>query len=811
MPQRLPLFASGSSYKGPFIHDQALRWLDAPADRRFECLDPNLFRAARQNQESEAESENDPTEKLPAGCQWVEVSSVEERLALLNDKSRLRTCLLIEAGIGKTTAMQQIAYLHNDPQGHLAIGFPFSHLPDEAEAMLDREGDSFLVRMFCENEATRNAPKDAIARLIQRKIRAGQFSLIVDALDQTSGVHDVPKLARALHGFLVRYPNVRCIVSGRPTSVLQRQHDLFEGGDWCFVQLMEFTPEQQEFYVGTQRWTHMQRLESDLLAQPRTGEEVRKLLPSELAEIRTASELHYTVLQKTLRSSTQEQKEAISIDEAEILLALIAFGMHEEDNFDGVDSDDFRPFVGRLFRRHQSVPLIQDFYADANALITRIQELGKLNEFLEFAFLEQTKETQLYFRNRAVQDFLAALWLSRYSCTAAEQNWLRDHLHLWGKWGSHHQEAQRYQFWRFLTGMPQQAMDKKRVHWLTSIQTLFMPAEAQSAPTRSTEMIYRSLWNLVKIAGKMPSASAHSHTGRLVERDLWNAIDQLQLATRGEYARGNLRFDPHVGLAAEAQLAAQQILHNYLTEMLARCDGSHPNCDAPDMELAELDQRGFVDVPAGQYWFGDNSNEENILTLDAAMEMAKFPLTNSIVNRFDPIRPQRFDDCASFSKHENCPAIYLNWYDAFCIAMWLHARLPDEYQWERGCRGDQTPPRENHLWHSGPTEQDLGQVAWYYSNSGRETHPVGGADEEKLPNSFGLYHMHGNVWEWTSNWYAGDHRAASASDFVGWSRVLRGGSFDCTAYYCRSAARNIRQPSICYDDSGVRLARARKS
>ena len=120
-------------------------------------------------------------------------------------------------------------------------------------------------------------------------------------------------------------------------------------------------------------------------------------------------------------------------------------------------------------------------------------------------------------------------------------------------------------------------------------------------------------------------------------------------------------------------------------------------------------------------------------------------------------------------------------------------RLPTEAQWEYACRAGS----RGAFW-SGDAEADLARVGWYDRNSGVETHPVG----TKEPNPWGLYDVHGNVWEWCwdgydSAWYADP--AARGLDPTGPSRgsgrVMRGGSYGLTAGRCRAAIRNWDEPS----------------
>jgi formylglycine-generating enzyme required for sulfatase activity len=126
-------------------------------------------------------------------------------------------------------------------------------------------------------------------------------------------------------------------------------------------------------------------------------------------------------------------------------------------------------------------------------------------------------------------------------------------------------------------------------------------------------------------------------------------------------------------------------------------------------------------------------------------------------------------------------------------------RLPTEAEWERACRAGTTT-----TYYTGDTEADLVQAAWYGANSGGKTHPVG----QKEVNAFGLYDMHGNVWEWCADWYE-EYKPGAVVDpqgpTEGQYRVLRGGSWGSNAWICRSAYRAGSYPDSRSHDFGFRV------
>jgi formylglycine-generating enzyme required for sulfatase activity len=126
-------------------------------------------------------------------------------------------------------------------------------------------------------------------------------------------------------------------------------------------------------------------------------------------------------------------------------------------------------------------------------------------------------------------------------------------------------------------------------------------------------------------------------------------------------------------------------------------------------------------------------------------------------------------------------------------------RLPTEAEWEYACRaGSKT------AFSFGESAQSLGDYAWFSGNA-KDPHPVG----EKKPNAWGLYDMHGNVWEWCSDWY-GDYPKGAVNDPTGARegsyRVVRGGSYNFGTASWRAAVRTSGLPSDRIVFFGFRVA-----
>ena len=156
-------------------------------------------------------------------------------------------------------------------------------------------------------------------------------------------------------------------------------------------------------------------------------------------------------------------------------------------------------------------------------------------------------------------------------------------------------------------------------------------------------------------------------------------------------------------------------------------------------------------------------------------------------------------------KGDNLPVESVSWYDCQEFIQKLNQltgknfRLPTEAEWEYAARGGN---RSSGYKYSG--SNSIGSVAWYNGNSSSITHPV----KTKSPNELGFYDMSGNVSEWCSDWYSSYGSSVQinpSGPASGSSRVLRGGSWDDHAKYCRVSYRCVSNPDNRNSSYGFRL------
>jgi len=213
----------------------------------------------------------------------------------------------------------------------------------------------------------------------------------------------------------------------------------------------------------------------------------------------------------------------------------------------------------------------------------------------------------------------------------------------------------------------------------------------------------------------------------------------------------------------------------------------------------------FSLIPAGTFRMGSESvfGEErpvHTVTLTQSFYVQRTPVTQGQWREIMGSNPSRFNACG-----DTCPVERVNWNDAQQFIQLLNQRYPGrnfrlltEAEWEYAARAGTTGD-------FGGTGV-LDDMGWYDGNSGARTHPVA----LKEPNAWGLFDMHGNVFEWVQDWfgpYTPEAKTNPTGPVTGDRRVTRGGSWADVPLLNRSAYRLSWLPNSRFGDQGFRLAR----
>lgn len=236
----------------------------------------------------------------------------------------------------------------------------------------------------------------------------------------------------------------------------------------------------------------------------------------------------------------------------------------------------------------------------------------------------------------------------------------------------------------------------------------------------------------------------------------------------------------------------------------------------------------FVRIPAGSFQMGSsaqlreaaaNERPQHRVRISKSFLLGKYEVTQAeweAVMGSNPYAQERSNPfyglpgMAERLRKPRNPAT-VSWIDAQAFILRLNQRegggryrLPTEAEWEYAARAGSTT-----AYSFGEDERELTHYAWYGEDfASGSTHTVG----QKRPNAWGLYDVHGNVWEWVQDWYAPDYYNRSPEQdpqgpASGSSRVVRGGSWHASATSWRSAFRRDYKPDYRGISIGFRVVR----
>ncbi|RMH73108.1 MAG: hypothetical protein D6675_03170, partial [Gemmatimonadetes bacterium] len=295
---------------------------------------------------------------------------------------------------------------------------------------------------------------------------------------------------------------------------------------------------------------------------------------------------------------------------------------------------------------------------------------------------------------------------------------------------------------------------------------------------------------------------------------------------QGDYEQAKDFFE-----AAEAYSPGNQ----YLTQRIEECDQwlKHPHFS--DVE--------FVTIPGGTYQMGDlwgdtqGVEQVHTVTVDD-FQIGKYEVTNAqyaaflneygsdtvlsgpyrgkkMIYPFEPGLIQVGNKWMAQKGYEQHPVVMVTWYGAHTFCEFYGYRLPTEAEWEFAARERGKKVRFG----NGENIARPGQINFNSSPEYRQSYSEFGNNRQKSvpvntlkPNSLGLYHMSGNVWEWCQDWFSETYYTESESHNPqgppsGDLRVLRGGSWYSTPDMVRASSRFGRSPDIRSSHTGFRVAK----
>ncbi|TVQ04789.1 MAG: hypothetical protein EA381_00100, partial [Planctomycetaceae bacterium] len=803
-----------------FIETQGLKLLDPEVDPRA-WLRPEYFRSQRAGipaAEPQATSADEA---------WIVIdrSDLVRGIAVLPDGRSCelnRLVVTTDAGVGKTTNLfwlvtrfirestDRLTFLI-DPAAWQRFGNSETWLERLTSLLLIGGGDSVT-----------DAQRRRLERYLRRKRDEGNLVILVDGLD-----HATPDQVLAIKQLLddPQWGGCRVIVGGRPHALQRHWTELFPTErQWRFVQAEEFTPEEQNRYLGefpdgTRRYSKIPTEARPILGVPRVLELLRELQDSELSELRTASDVYWKATRRLIirglsESATARQlgrglPENDQIDLAIELLSAIAFQMtsdqlvvdmsgaatgtnkenelnvekHLQPNFDKITPAGYPDFRKSLWERVKDSPWyslnFKDFTNDLDCV-------AAMNSVLSHGFFDSDTKSGLngiLWRNRSLQEFFTAVWLSRFF-TCADDYTDDDgrQLRSWVFTPDELASEAYYEIWRYAAEMP----DAGRVgkHWVQAIGVLYLPGDGTEATRRSNEMLYRSWATMENYASGIPDTKSMEQARKVLAGFRGELENTILTGTLGETLREYARefIDSFIDLPGDSQFRMgtpeekqgqmpkenREFWETWLSE-------GHDDRDAHVNKL--LDRFNFPPGKAGanqraEYldfftrvhrdrdleairnaFFGSDETPEQAVQSVGRFQLSHSPTLNRWYRLYDPghgVRQteyrERYD---RISDTDDCPVIYVSWYDAWAFCQWAFwdgrsCRLPTELEWEYAAKGGR-PWDWDYWWHE--TDYDP-KLCNGNSQAGKTLPPA-----TERANPFGLRDMLGNVAEWCADWY----------------------------------------------------------
>lgn len=219
----------------------------------------------------------------------------------------------------------------------------------------------------------------------------------------------------------------------------------------------------------------------------------------------------------------------------------------------------------------------------------------------------------------------------------------------------------------------------------------------------------------------------------------------------------------------------------------------------------------FATINVGSFFMGSDKGQDNEkpvheVRIEKGFQIGITPVTQKqwkVIMGSEP-----WKGLIKIKEGDNFPATYIDWNDANTFIKRLNAldaksiyRFPTEAEWEYCCRAGSSTE-----FHFGDEDKKLKIYGWYEENA--EKAGLNYAQEVGLlePNFWGLYDMHGNIWEWVQDWYVDSYEVSKKYETID-DKVVRGGGWDYSAFGARSAFRYHSKPSRTNHVIGFRVVK----
>ena len=715
-------------------------------------------------------------------------------------------------------------------------------------------------------------PKSVLDDLLKQ----GRVVVIYDALDQDNSDKAAERIhqLRHQHSDELLAKQLRLVVTSRPYAVNQQHTRIFGRQEWQHCKLELFDEPQQEDYrqqmvrLWEDRKGWGSRVEdlyrqiipdreaiADLLPYPVVQWLIRTIIEATLNDnpaaalrpFRNAGDLYWEVshrlLDRAFKSGrfTQQPGDIALLFEG---IACYGYEMMLRYRDYRVPSGDI-PVVKRSVRQR---------FSGTDGEWDRCSKILRETYLTEHLLLKENREQELSFPSLKMLEFFTAVYLARYASSSVVSE-LTPHI---GdeKWNN---------VWRFVAELPettdQDGQPASRADSLRhSLQVLFSVPQQKTRPAESMFRAWQVLARneyLSDVLHEVMEGYRHQFRRLLIEMD-----EDAQPASTALTAAEVLLEDDLREFVTQA-VDREMVL---IDTELQKLDTIKRRTRAEQSTLTNLERRyeTLQDFPIDNWWdrikpksrayalCSDEKKNGNSDRLTFSMgaspedqharenekpwqpvDLPAFYMATGCVTRaqyrlFDPQREYAHaEQFKSRAPYDECPMIEVDFYDSFCFALILGDRytLPSECEWEGAAWGGIN--RQKHQdYVIGIPPFDASFTSQHVNFDGN--HPLDGKKSEyrerTLPvrhnafgvNGFGLWQMHGNVWEWCrSEWHGelkdavGHRNDATAKTSAASARCVRGGSWFINARNCRASFRNWFDADDRYGDAGFRLSRTK--